>query len=256
MGDKIKFVASLSGGKDSLAMLLRLMDEHLPVTHVVFYDTGMEYNAIYRIIDKIEPMIVKYGAILKVIRPKSDFLMDMLIKPINKGKPNEHYGMDWCGGVCRWRTHDKVSQINSYLDSLGECVQYIGIAADEVRRLREEKGKIYPLAEWGMTEADCLEYCRQKGWNWKEGEYDLYDLLDRVSCWCCSNKNLKELRNMYHFLPEYWGLLKGMQSRIDRPFRRDTSIFDLESRFKAEDAQMSLDMADFFPKKAEKGRIC
>ena len=52
-------------------------------------------------------------------------------------------------------------------------------------------------------------------------------------------KNLKELRNMYHYLPKYWGLLKGMQSRIDRPFYSGKTIFEIEERFKLEDAQMN-----------------
>lgn len=40
---------------------------------------------------------------------------------------------------------------------------------------------------------------------------------------------------MYRYLPEYWDLLKGLQSRIDRPFRRDgKTVFDLEERFENE----------------------
>lgn len=234
------YVASLSCGKDSLAMVLRLMEEGYPLTHVVFYDTGMEYGAIYRILEKIEPMIREYGAILKIIKPETDFLMDMLIRPVNEGKENEHYGYEWCGGRCRWRTSDKIALINKYSSGLGEYVQYIGIAADEPARVKEENNKIYPLVEWNMSEKDCLDYCWNRGWDWKEGEYDLYNLLDRVSCWCCANKNIKELRNMYHYLPKYWGFLKGMQSRIDRPFHCGKSIFEIEERFRQEDAQMTI----------------
>lgn len=237
----VAYVASLSCGKDSLAMVLMLIELGYPLTHVIFYDTGMEYDAIYVNLQKITPIIEAYGAKIVVLKSKTDFLTDMLLKPINAGKENEHYGYDWCGGRCRWKTKDKTSTINQYLKSLNcEYVQYIGIAADEELRIKEENNKIYPLNEWNMKETDCLEYCRENGWNWKEGEYDLYDLLDRVSCWCCANKNLKELRNMYHYLPKYWGYLKGMQSRIDRPFHCGKNIFDLEERFKNEDAQLSL----------------
>ena len=93
-----------------------------------------------------------------------------------------------------------------------------------------------------MTEADCLAYCREKGYNWLEGDIDLYDILDRVSCWCCANKNLKELRAYYQFLPEYWNKLKELQSKTDRPFRgyykeKPIGIFELEERFKKETQQ-------------------
>lgn len=235
------YVASLSCGKDSLAMVLRLMEEHKPLTHCVMFDTGMEFNAIYNILNKIKPKLEAYGCHLEIIQPNTHYLVDMLLRPVNKGKKNQHYGYDWCGGVCRWRTTDKISKIQAYLDTLGDYVQYIGIAADEPKRVKMENNKLYPLIDWNMSEADCLKFCYDRGWNWKEGEVDLYDILDRVSCWCCANKNLKELRNMYHFLPSYWELLKGLQSRIDRPFRRNgETIFDLERRFILEDSQMNI----------------
>lgn len=52
----MKYIASVSWGKDSLAMLIRLINEQRPLDEVVFYDTGMEFNAIYEIRDKIVPI--------------------------------------------------------------------------------------------------------------------------------------------------------------------------------------------------------
>lgn len=40
------YMASVSWGKDSLAMLLRLIYENKPLNEVVFFDTGMEFQAI------------------------------------------------------------------------------------------------------------------------------------------------------------------------------------------------------------------
>lgn len=221
-----------------MCMCLKLMEEGRPLTKVVCFDTGMEYKAIYRNIEKIKPMLEAYGCELVILKSSRDFLVDMLLKPVNKGKANEHYGYDWCGGCARWRTADKRDAIDKYLRGLGEYTQYLGIAADEPARVKQEKNKEYPLVEWGMTEKDCLEFCYSRGWSWMEDGVELYSILDRVSCWCCANKNLKELRNMYHYLPEYWGLLKGLQSRIDRPFRRSgLSIFELEERFQKEDKE-------------------
>ncbi len=55
-----------------------------------------------------------------------------------------------------------------------------------------------------MTEKDCLNYCYNQGFEWKENGIRLYDILDRVSCWCCTNKNKKELNNYKKYLPEYF----------------------------------------------------
>lgn len=46
--------ASVSFGKDSLAMLLRMLDENWELDKVLFFDTGMEFQAIYNIRDKVE----------------------------------------------------------------------------------------------------------------------------------------------------------------------------------------------------------
>lgn len=230
----MEYVASLSGGKDSSAMVLRLIEENKPLTKCVFYDTGAEFNAIYNVIDRFKPVLSDYGCELVILKPDRPFFLDMFAKPVCKGKPNEHYGYEWCGGITRWGTTHKQQKINKYLKSLNdEYIQYIGIAFDEQQRIKEENNKTYPLVEWEMTESDCLEYCRSKDFDWLEGNVDLYDVLSRVSCWCCANKNLKELEAMYKHLPDYWDLLKGLQSRIDRPFRRDgKTIFDLEDKFK------------------------
>ena len=120
-----------------------------------------------------------------------------------------------------------------------EITEYVGIAVDEPGRIRENSRtgviKTYPLIDWGMTEDDCLTYCYNHGWNWNENGVELYRVLDRVSCWCCQNKNLQELKNIYVYLPEYWQRLRGLQSRIDFPMKGiGKSVFQLEERFKRE----------------------
>ena len=84
--------------------------------------------------------------------------------------------------------------------------EYIGIASDETRRIERERNehKLMPLVEWKMTEEDCLEYCYNNGFCWEENGVRLYNILDRLSCWCCANKNKKELDNMRIYLPNYY----------------------------------------------------
>ncbi len=116
-----------------------------------------------------------------------------------------------------------------------EIFEYVGIAADEPERVRDDEHKIYPLVEWDMTELECLQYCYDHGFNWDENGVELYSVLNRVSCWCCRNKNLKELKNIYMYLPEYWQRLRGLQSRIESPMKGvGKSVFQLEERFKRE----------------------
>lgn len=62
-----------------------------------------------------------------------------------------------------------------------------------------------------MTEADCLALCYGRGHTWDEGGVRLYDVLDRVSCWCCRNKNLKELKAIHDNLPAYYERLEALE---------------------------------------------
>jgi 3'-phosphoadenosine 5'-phosphosulfate sulfotransferase (PAPS reductase)/FAD synthetase len=233
----VKRIASVSFGKDSLAMLLRLLEERWPLDEVVFYDTGMEFRSIYETRDRVLPLLSERGVRYTELRPDYDFEWKMFDKPVN-GRNGFHYGYSWCGGRCRWGTTDKIATVEKYARGSEE---YVGIALDEQRRLEKERNgrKVFPLALWRMTEADCLSYCYERGFEWKEdggaGQIRLYDVLDRVSCWCCSNKNLKELRNMKQLLPDYWEKLKRLQERTDRPMKGlGKSVFDLDQRFEKE----------------------
>ena len=228
----MRYIASVSFGKDSLAMLLRLLEENKPLDEVVFYDTGMEFKAIYNIRDKIIKLLKQRNIKFTELKPKCEFCYKMFDKPVKSKNGTNHYGYSWCGGRCRWGTTEKLVALEKYCKG---AVEYVGIAVDETQRLiKERKGnKQFPLAEWGMTEKDCLQYCYDKGYNWLEDGIDLYSILDRVSCWCCANKNLKELKNYYLHLPKYWQKLKDLQSRTDRPFKNNKyTIFDLEEKFK------------------------
>lgn len=227
-------------------MLLRLIEEKKPLDAVVFYNSGMDFDAIYHIRDRIKPMLQSLGIEFIELHPDDSFLYSMLERPVKSRDGSYHYGYAWCGGRCRWGTTAKTTAIRRFKKSLADDVtDYVGIAADEPDRFEKEKekGKLLPLVEWGMTESDCLSYCRSRGWNWNEispkmesGMIDLYDILDRVSCWCCANKNLKELRNIYHYLPQYWSRLEDLQRQIERPFKgfyKDDprGIFELKQKF-------------------------
>ena len=230
----MKYIASISFGKDSLAMLLMLIEKNYPLDEVVYFDTDMEFQAIYNIRDKIKPLLESKGIKYIELKPKCEFCYKMFDKPVKAKNGTTHYGYSWCGGRCRWGTTEKLVALEKYCKG---AVEYVGIAVDETQRLiKERKGnKQFPLAEWGMTEKDCLQYCYDKGYNWLEDGVDLYSILDRVSCWCCANKNLKELKNYYLYLPKYWQKLKDLQSRTDRPFKNNKyTIFDLEEKFKLE----------------------
>lgn len=240
----MKYVASNSNGKDSLWMILELVRRKYPLDMVLFFDGGKEFRAIYETWEKVKVILDENNIPWDVIKPDLDFDYCFSKKKVKCRDGSEKSGYSWCGGVCRWMTKLKVRAIQKYYkEHFGDevIVEYVGYAADELDRVqvpnpKENSVKLYPLITWGYTENDCFVGCYKAGFKWQEPDMDmeLYQILDRVSCWCCGNKNLDELRNMYQYLPYYWEKLKEMQSQTDIPMKKYGSVFELEKRFEKE----------------------
>lgn len=220
---RMPYIASVSWGKDSLAMLWMLLENEEPLDEVVFFDTGMEFDAIYNERDKMLRNLAANGVRYTELRPKTPMWWNMLCRPVKSRKTGEVHrtGYGWCGGLCRWGTTEKTRALDKYAKERNATV-YVGIAADEKQRIARERAeyKRLPLVGWGMTESDCLNLCYSKGHEWKEGDVRLYDVLDRVSCWCCRNKNLKELAAIREELPEYYERLVALEGAIGEPMKR------------------------------------
>lgn len=251
------YTLSLSGGKDSLALFLKILEVGVRLDEVVTVDLGDEYQATYDTLLFAASICLKERIKFTVLSiPETEEYQEYReatgvelgvfeFMVFEHEKQNGCKGYGWCGKQ-RWGTAIKRQLLNGYYQSLERFViEYVGIAADEAQRIdikpHKNYAKSYPLIKWGMTEADCLEYCYQHGVQWKQSGIRLYDILDRVSCQHCQQKNLKELRNIRKYLPELWNSFKDWQNRIPFPYRSDGStIYGLDKRFASENMQLSL----------------
>jgi len=219
-------VVSFSGGKDSTAMLLMMIEKGMRVDEIVFCDTGMEFPDMYTHIDKVEKHIGR-----EATRLKSDKTFEYYM--FEHKKKNGQQGYAWPDFRNRWCTQIfKKQQISKHLKQFDDVIEYHGIAADELRRAEKnnEKKVMYPLIEWGIVESQALKYCYDKGFDWN----GLYERFDRVSCWCCPLKNLKELKSLYRYYPELWKKKKKMDEKSRNRFRLDYKFEQLEKRFESE----------------------
>lgn len=235
-----RVIVSFSGGKDSTAMLLHMIELGEHIDEVVCCDTYKEFPAMYRHIEKVKAVVEDAG--IKFTMLKNDKSFDYLMfdhKVNRKNKELDHLlGYSWADSRSRWcTTLLKTNLIDRYFSDMRkeyDVIQCVGIATDEQYRLERDGNKRYdkrhPLVEWGWSEQDALNYCYEHGYDW-EG---LYELFGRVSCWCCPLKSLGELRTMYNLFPELWEELKDMDRRTWRKFKKDYSVEELEVRFKLE----------------------
>ena len=226
-------VLSLSGGKDSTAMVHQMLERGESIHTLLFFDTGWEFPEMYAHLSLLEE---KTG--LKITRVKSKKSFDHWMyrqRVVAKDGPMKgevvHIGYGWPHPSRRWCTREKVQAIEIYHNSVPDLVNCVGYAADELHR--RKPGVRYPLVEYGMSEAECLVYCQDLGYTWG----GLYELFPRVSCWCCPLQSLPSLRNLRQHRPELWKQLLEMdlkQPKINQGFKDYHSVIDLESRFRSE----------------------
>jgi 3'-phosphoadenosine 5'-phosphosulfate sulfotransferase (PAPS reductase)/FAD synthetase len=257
---EVYYLASFSGGKDSTAMVLELIARGYPLDEVLCCDTTMEFPAMYRHIEKVRQVVEAAGVKFTMIKAENDFRYLMLEVKTKSGMS----GRGWPTFKTRWCTGELKKDITrnhiATLKKQHEVIQYIGLAADEEYRLERKNNQNsshrHPLVEWGWTEEECLNYCHAKGYDWG----GLYEVFDRVSCWCCPLKSLKEMRKLRKCFPDLWEQLKDMDGRAWNQFRADYSVEDLEIRFQFEEERLaqglSITNRDFHNKLKERLGRC
>lgn len=161
----MKHIVQLSGGKDSTAMLLMMLERNMPVDEILFCDTGMEFPAMYDHLQRVEQYTGRKITRLKADKP---FLYYFAEHVKEKGKGKCQCGYGWPRMWIRWCTCLMKQQPTArYLKTAGDYIQYIGIAADEPKRHANiTKNTVHPLYDWGITEKQALEYCYSKGFDW------------------------------------------------------------------------------------------
>lgn len=241
---------SLSGGKDSTCLLLLMVERGMPIDTVISADTGMEFPEMYEHLKKVDEYLFRErGLHITTLRHPKGFEWLMFEEPKQKRSSLDNraklgvppYGNGWPGIRVRWctgqlKTHLISKEVNR-LKKEKSALHYVGIAADEAWRCKDE---IYPLVEWGITEAEALQICYDRGFDFG----GLYEIYHRASCWCCPFQRIDELRKLRQHHPELWKKLLALDSRAlaqygDTPlgkFKQGWTVAALDARFAAEQA--------------------
>lgn len=256
-----KIVVQFSGGKDSTAMIHRIIAWGFPIDALLFFDTGWEFPAMY---DHLKLVEQKTGLIITTLHPRHPF--SELIKKYR-----------WPDARRRWCTAEKrdagTKWINqNYNKKTDYVVQCLGFALDELDRTdtkeQIKKGLVmYPLINdfcmnpeaarhmiaglrnlddptdglTPLSETDALQYCYSLGYTWD----GLYDNFDRVSCYCCPLKRKRDLRVLREQYPELWEAALNMERTIPKSenyvtFRGNESLCEIDSRLSKTGEQLGI----------------
>lgn len=136
-------IVSFSGGKDSTAMLIRMLELGMKIDKIVFADTTLEYPEHYAYIKKIEQYIGR-----KIIRVRSEtgfyyWFYGLFTRGKLEGKRRGMPYLVTHGWCCRELKIKPQAKIQNKTDII-----YLGIAYDERNRMQKAKNLRYPLVEW------------------------------------------------------------------------------------------------------------
>lgn len=228
-------IACISYGKDSLAQLEVMHRNNLPVTDIVTADimATPEIPAylpeLVEFRERIDKEIKeRYG--IPVTHVKADVsFVDLFYRQLTKrSKYTGIWGWPpafghWCMRVL------KAEPIREYFNGL-DCVRWVGIAADEPDRHKQLNEKFRSaLVEYGITESDAMEICKELGW-----VSPTYLHSGRDGCWFCPCQGLGQLRHLYNEFPEYWQMMMCWDKDTSMRFKIAHTLEDFDCRFRME----------------------
>ena len=194
---KNKYVVACSGGKDSVATILTALEYNEPLDEVTWVEVMFDKetsgevpehrNFIY---GSLKPFCEENGIRFTVLHSPKTY-EDVFHQTFKRGKNNgKKYGFARARG-CFVNRECKLKAFKEYKRRQGsDVVFYVGIAADEEKRLKRLNNKtgISLLAKYGITEKGALELCKKNNLL-----SPVYEITRRNGCWFCPYAKDKEI---------------------------------------------------------------
>lgn len=211
-------VLSYGGGVNSVALMILVIRENLPLDEVVFADTGGEVPETYDYLAITRGYLQTQGIPFTVVAKRGPSL----------------YANAWRrrvlpSAVWRWCTRDyKVTPILRHYRSLGKHVnQYLAIAWDEIERLKDSRvdyvTNLYPLVDRRITRADCVVLIEEAG----------LPVPPKSSCFFCPFGSLDRWRWLHETHPTLYQEATALEEHskhfpaqrlTDQAFRKRTEV--------------------------------
>lgn len=250
----MKYIACCSFGKDSLAQIIVAKEHGEPIDAVIYSEVMFtdeisgefpeHRDFIYNV--AIPKLREKYGLETIVLRSPQTMWRDFHTVRVRGSTEGLLRGFP-IPGMCTINRDCKIPPIRNYLkDQTDGVIQYVGIAADEPKRLKRLEGtnKVSLLAKYGVTEEEAKVICERAGLL-----SPIYKITGRNGCFFCPNASIRELRHLYFNHPEIWELLRELQSTQHTSrvyFTRNQTVFDYEKIFEEELAMVNESYPDVY----------
>lgn len=242
----MRYLASCSFGKDSLAAILLAKKHGEPLDEAVYCEVMFDksisgevpehWDFIYT---KGIPALERMGVKVTVLRSEKTYV-DLFTGRVTRGPKKGMVRSFPVCGKCYVQRDCKLKPILRYQKTLPpDTVQYIGYAKDEQERLLRLEGRQVSLLEkYNCTEQDAKELCRQAGLL-----SPIYEFTGRGGCWFCPNAKRRELRHLYDHHSDLWARMLELQAipgKVTEKFNRTQRFSDIDAMFREEDQENGL----------------
>ena len=234
------YIASLSYGKDSIAMLEVIKEHEMPLDRIVHVEVmatptiSADLPPMVEFKDHADKEILKrYGIKVERLHAKKSYEECFYSVYGNRSKKQgKLWGFpmlkgNWCNSNLKMSVLGKIERKN---------ISYIGIACDEPNRFHSLSDiKRSPLVEHDITEAWCREWCEKNNLL-----SPIYKTATRGGCWFCHNQSKDQLRLLRQNYPEYWALMLKWDNDSPVTFKPNgMTICDYDELFRFEEMQIT-----------------
>lgn len=232
---KGKHRVAFSGGKDSTAMLIRMLEKGMKIDIIEMAFAELEFEEVLDYVEKVNQYIKKkYNKEIEIHDCGKRF-GNLFYKKKTRGKrKGEIRGFPLAITRGCWvESEIKVSEMDKRRSP--DDIVYIGFNSDEKnRKLKNERIKYkvkYPLIKWGWSSVKCLEFLKKRGLF-----PPIYNKIDRTGCWFCPKQNMKSLFYLWKNHPQKWKQLKKWEKDSPDGFHPQYTLKEKEEKFKKWDA--------------------
>lgn len=197
-----RFIASCSFGKDSLATVILAHEHKEPLDEIIYCEVMFDKEISGEVPEHRDfiyntaiPKLETWGYKVTVIRGEVTYLDSfnhILVRGKSEGMKRGFPSFIGCSinRDCKTRPIERYWKQQKGVD----VTQYIGIAADEPKRLERLEGtnRVSLLAKYGYTEEMAQKLCEAHGLL-----SPIYEFARRNGCWFCPNAGPAELRHLY-----------------------------------------------------------
>ena len=203
---------------NSVALMIVLLREGLPLDEAVFADTGGEVPETYEYLATSKEYLARHEVPLTIVSKRGRSL----------------YETSWDrrvfpSAIWRWSTRDyKITPILRHYRSLDSHInQYLAIAWDEIHRMKDSRvgyvTNLYPLIDRRLTRADCVAIIEEAR----------LPVPERSACYFCPFNSVERWRWLYETHSDLFDKAIALEERskhcpsqrlTDQAFRERTDI--------------------------------